>query len=321
MRRNQIIFGTALFLVLAAFGGVYQFYFKEKLSQYNKDRLFRQELESAAESLSSFFSGTSPDTVISLWRNQVQPWADTLDRRASFFDDGDWYEHETPPEQGRILRVWYGETLNKMVEELYTNIYEKAPGIYAFPEDILRALEVSTENDLAQEQEITPAIINAELAKLSFASSLIDLLLDEKMLALYDIKVWPKRQDGSHKQQLTLQTVGLEMDMYMRHLVHFLEVLRRQRRYFTVDAIHVSNAVIAEQNDPPLNVRLLLTQATYAGSTNNAAAAAGGAGSARSLFDITTPRTAPPPPPPKEEPTLLQKMWKLFKRYVLFTNK
>jgi len=32
MRRNQIIFGTVLLLVLSAFGGVYQFYFKEKLA-------------------------------------------------------------------------------------------------------------------------------------------------------------------------------------------------------------------------------------------------------------------------------------------------
>ncbi|MFM1918465.1 MAG: hypothetical protein RLZZ303_99 [Candidatus Hydrogenedentota bacterium] len=320
MRRNQIIFGSVLVLVLAAFGGVYQFYFKEKLAQYNRDKQFRKDLETSAEELSTFFSGVKPDTVISRWRNQVQPWADALNDRAEFFNDGQWFDHEEPPAQGRILRLWYGEEQTRMLDELYKSIYEKAPGLYAFPEDILRSLEIKTENELAQEREITPQILKRELAKLSFADSLINLLLDEKILALRDIKLWPRRQDNNHKKQLVLLTVGFEVDMYMRHLVHFLEVLRRQRRYFHIDAIHVSNRRIAEQFDPPLNVRVIMTQARFSG-TGADGGQAGGAGSARSMFEITTPRTAPPPPPPAAEPTMLQKAWKLFKRYVLFTNK
>ena len=324
MRRNQIIFGSVLVLVLASFGGVYQFYFKEKLDQYAKDRQFRMDLETQASDLATFFSGTDPETVLSMWRNQVQPWAETLDSRAQYFDDGKWLDHETPPEAGRILPVWYGEQVDKMLADLYQKVYEKAPNISPFPENILTTLEIKSESDLSTEKDMTPermrSQINQNLAKLAFASNLIDLLLDEKVIGINEITVWPRRQDRNHKGQLTLRTAGLDMYMYMRHVVHFLEYLRRQKRYFHVDAIHLSNPYIAEQAEPYMRVKLLLTQAVYTGESQ---ADQAGAGSAKSLFNMTAPRAGAKPPLPiakPEELTGFGKAWKWFKRNILYMN-
>lgn len=320
MRRNQIIFGSILVLVLASFGAVYQFYFKEKLAQYNKDAQFRKDLQAAAEDLSTFFSGTSPETVITLWSNEVQPWAESLQQRAGYFNTGDWFKHETPPESGRILRVWYGEQLEKQLNQLYQDIAEKAPNLDAFPEDILKALELKTENDMAQEKEVTVQLVNQQLGKLAFATRLLNLLFDEKVMGINDINMWPSRKDKNHRDQLVLQTVGLDINIYMRHLVHLLEVLRRQNRFFQVDAIHVMNPYIANPVDPELRVKLLLTQGDFSGNLDNAAAA-GGAGTAKNLFGMTTPKSSNRPPvPPKEEPGFFGTLWKYFKRYVLYQN-
>jgi hypothetical protein len=317
MRRNQIIFAVVLLLVLASFGGVYQFYFAEKLAQYQKDLQFRKDLEAAAKDISDFFSGTDPETVISRWRNEVQPWAETLQQRAAYFDDAKWYEHELPPETGRIPRVWYGEQLDKMQQQLYNDIAEKAPNIYPFPENIFSALDVKTEADMAQEKEVTNALMNQQLGRLAFGMRFINLLLDEKILGLHDISVWPRRQDPKHKGQLALQTVGVDVDIYMRHLIHLLEVLRRQNRYFHVDAIHVTNSNIASQGDPVMRVRMLITQAKFIGKLD----APGTAGSAKSLYDMTTPKAAPKPPPAKPaEPTGFGKLWRWFKRNILYMN-
>lgn len=316
MKRNQIIFGTILLLVLSSFGGVYQFYFKEKLAQYAKDAAFRKELETAASDLATFFSGTAPEVVISRWRNDVQPWAEVLEQRAKYFDNGGWYKHETPPETGRILRVWYGEEVERMQQELYRKVNEKAPNIYPFPDDILRTLEVRTESEMSKEVDVTPKLVNDELAKLAFATNLIDFLLDEKVVGINELAVWPKRQDRNHKGQLILQTVGLDVNLYMRHVVHLLENLRRQRRYFNVDAIHLSNAYIADQAEPVMRVKLLITQGEFSGSLQ---AQEGAGGSAKSLFDMTQARATnkPPAAAAEPEPGFFGKIWRFIKRDLL----
>jgi len=298
MRRNQIIFGTILLLVLGSFGGVYQFYFKDKLAQYAKDAAFRKELEGVAADLATFFSATKPQTVIQLWRNEVQPWVEALEQRAKYFDNGGWYKHETPPEAGRILRVWYGEELDRMMDTLYQKVNEKAPNIYPFPEDILKTLEVRSETDMAKEVDVTPKLINQELAKVAFATNLIDFLLDEKVTGINEMVVWPKRQDRNHKGQLTLQTVGLDVNLYMRHVVHLLENLRRQRRYFNVDAIHLSNPYVNDQAEPIMRLKLLITQGEFSGNLQNQ----DGAGSAKSLFGMTQARAANKPAALAPEP-------------------
>lgn len=320
MRRNQIIFGSILLLVLASFGAVYQFYFREKLEQYNKDRKFREDLEAAAQDISSFFSGTAPETVITRWRNEVQPWAEALQDRASFFDIAGWYEHENPPEQGRILSVWFGEELRKMEDKLYQDIAEKAPNIYPFPENILNSLDVKRQNDEArQAQEITIPFANEQLARLAFGTRFLDLLLEEKILGLNEIAVWPRRQDKNHKGQIVLQTAAADVNIYMRHLVHLLEVLRRQKRYFHVDAIKVSNPIIATesaQQEPYVRAQLLITQGVFSGTAD-----AGAAGSAKSLFEMSTAKTAVKPPVvPVEEPGFMGTAWKWFKRNILYMN-
>ncbi len=324
MRRNQIIFGSVLVLVLASFGGVYQFYFKERLDQYAKDRQFRIDLETQASELATFFSGTDPETVISMWRNQVQPWAEALESRAQYFDDGKWLEHETLPETGRILPVWYGEQVDKMLADLYQKVYEKAPNISPFPDNLLTALEIKSESDLTNDKDLTPELmrvqINQNLSKLAFASNLIDLLLDEKVAGINELTVWPRRKDRNHKDQLMLRTVGIDMYMYMRHTVHFLEYLRRQKRYFHVDAIKLSNPYIAEQAEPYMQVRLLLTQAVFVGE---AQADQAGGGDAKNLFNMTAPRAGNKPPTPiakPEELTGFGKAWKWFKRNILYIN-
>lgn len=317
MRRNQIIFGTVLLLVLSAFGGVYQFYFKEKLAQYARDAAFRKELEGAAADISTFFSGTDPEVVISRWRNEVQPWAELLEQRAKYFEDGGWYKHETPPETGRILRVWYGEEIERMQTELYAKINEKAPNIYPFPTDFLKTIEVRTDAEMSKEVDVTPKMVNQELAKFAFATNVIDFLLDEKVVGINDFVIWPKRQDRNHKGQLTLQTVGIDMQLYMRHVVHLLENLRRQRRYFHVDAIYLRNPYITLQDEPIMQVKLLITQASFSGSLQAQGAAVGG--DAKQLFGMTQNLAAnkPAAAPPEPEPGFFGKIWRFIKRDLL----
>jgi len=204
LKRNQIIFIVSLLLVLGAFGAVYQFYFKEKLETYNADRRFREQLEQAAKNLSGAFSGYRPDELIRLWRGQVQPWREALEDRSEFYNFGDWYEYDAPPEEGRILKVWYDEELDTKLDELYQNIYEKAPYARLPETTLLENFNVLDAQELDNQNRIDRNLIGEQLARFNFGYNMMDLLLDARISDVMEWNTWPRRTDPAHKNQLAL---------------------------------------------------------------------------------------------------------------------
>lgn len=318
LKRNQIIFGLVLLAVLAAFGGVYQFYFKEKLDTYAKDKRDRMQIEAAAKELSSAFYGFRPEALIALWRAEVQPWADALRDRSTFFNFGDWYDHPVPPEEGRILKVWYGEELGKMMQELERSIREKGPYVNTPPLDDLRIkFDVATVEELDQQRVINQDIVIEHLARMNFGIDLINMLLDAKVAGITDLSVWPRRKDKAHKDQLALQTVGLDVYFQMRELTLFFERLRMDNsRYWNVDAIKFYNPNLMSPDKPYVQVRLILTQANFIGVVD----LEGEGGTAAGLFNMNQQPSARQSKNtlPAEPPSALMEWWNWFRRDILY---
>lgn len=335
MTKGRIIYAVTLLAVLSAFGAVYQFYLKEKLEAYHQDELLKKALEDTYSSLAQTFSNTSPEKLVQIWKFQSQPWNDALEERSKYFTAGDWFDHESPPKEGVILKVWYEETSNKMIWKLYEKVGEKMAGRYdLFPGDIRGTLGVPSISDWAG-QNVTEDIVNAALGRLSYGIKVCDMLLAAKASSIRDIVIWPERVDREgYSDLLRLQTLGLSFTMTSKDLVNFLEEnLRLADRYFNVDALRISYDYIAYPNEPHLNVEMLLTQAMF--NPRSAAPPGGGAPVAapgmppmgpqelwaRQNMQGMRPRSrrygdeGPPP-----EPGFFGKAWKLFKRYVLYSN-
>ncbi|MBI1317456.1 MAG: hypothetical protein GC168_00720 [Candidatus Hydrogenedens sp.] len=319
LKRNQIIFAVVLLSVLGAFGGVYQFYFKEKLDTYAKEKRFRIALDAAARELADAFHGYRPEQLIALWRAEVQPWADALRDRSTFFNFGDWYEHPVPPEEGRILKVWYGEELNKMLLDLEQTMREKGPYVNAPLLDDLRAkFDVSTVEELDQQRVINRDIVIDQLAKMNFGSQLVEMLLDAKVAGINDVSVWPRRKDKAHKDQLVLQTFGVDCYFQMRELALFFERLRMDNnRYWNVDAIKFYNQNLVTPQEPYVLVKMIITQANFVGAVD----VEGGGGNAQQLFNMNNmpaPRQSRRSDVVPEEKSALMEWWTWFRRNVLY---
>lgn len=334
MTKERIIYAAVLLAAIASFGGVYQFYFKGKLSEYARDEAYKQMLQQTFDELEQTFAGVKPEVFVSEWSRRVQPWRDAVRQRSTFFTFGDWYDHESPPKDV-LLTPWYDSESTRMLERLYTKVRE-TPGLQVFPPDIRVPLNIPTLDQITG-KSITEQDVNIALADLSFGISFCRMLLDAKAKAIYDIRLWPKRTERATERLLRLQTVGVSMAMETRDLIQFIEnQLRLADRFYTIDAIRIDYPYISQPYEPVVQVEMLITMARYIGRADAPAggagtpgtttlASAGGEGSSPDvdamIADLNRRRAARGDVAQKAaEPTMLQRAWKLFKRYVLYTN-
>jgi hypothetical protein len=318
LTRGQILYTLTLAAVLGAFGAVYQFYFKEKLAQYAADERFLTTLETTFIDLEKAFSGIKPERLISAWRAEQQPWADSVQARTSYFSFGDWLQVEGEPQQGEMWKFWYDKTVNAKVWELYQKVAERMGTYNNFPPDIRGDLGLKTLDDW-KTGDVTRDDVMRELRRLQFGIKLSQLLLDSKASSVQALRMWPIREEKRFGKILRFQTAGITFTMTPKDFVELMEKLRLEDRYFSVDSLRVVNTCIACQTEPHYTIDMLLSQARYVEGAQAPAAAATAkeqfiGGSAATM----SPRRQREPPPP--EPGPIGKAWKWFKRTVLVMN-
>lgn len=325
--KAQIVGVIILAAIAGAFYATWHFYFKELFAGYKQDNALKDSLETTLKQMDDNFGGYKPELLIDEWQGMVQPWRSAREDRAKYFNFGGWYDIEATQDEDRILKFWYTEESNAMLMELYKQIYEKMGGYDRFPNDLRAMLHVPKEEDWAG-QNVTQEQIDLALRTLKFGINLSELLLKANISSLSEISLWPRRFPEVYQEMLGLQTVGLRFTMTARDLVRFLESLRQETRYFTVDAIRVTYPYISYSGEPQLNVRLLLTQANYRAPKEAGAGPAGAAGAAPGA--AFGPGGGPMVIPPREidpdrmgaqeEPGPVGRFWKWFKRNILYMN-
>lgn len=325
MSKGQIVYVAVLAAVLAAFGAVYQFYFKLKLEEYAADERWLASLEATFSQLENTFSGYKPDTLITAWRSEQQPWADAVDSRVGYFNFGNWLDVEGRPGEGEMWKFWYEKQVNNRLWELYQKVGQTMGGYAFFPQDIRDNVGVKSIEDW-QSGDVTERDVMAELQLLEIGVKACELLLDNRASSVRDLHIWPVRVDQRFGNNLRFRTIGLSFTMAPRDFVAFLENLRLADRYFHVDALRIVNTCIACQTEPHYTVEMLLSQARYfppdQGDGPAGIVMAGGApaGGAQAMFNTMEGGRANRRAEPEPEPGIFGKMWKWFKYYVLVTN-
>jgi hypothetical protein len=331
MTKSRIISALVLFAVLGAFGAVYQFYLKEQLESYARDQELQRQLESTYADLQNFFHGYQPEIVTAAWSAQRQPWHNALLDRARYFHDGGWYEHEEPPQNVPVMRLWYGDKTNEMISEAFESISQRMQ-YGTFPMDFHGMFGVPHAQQWAG---ITPSRdrVNRALGRLSFGISALELLAEAQAARISYIVIWPPDTRARHNEMLVSRTLGLDFHMTTANLVDFLEKLRLEGRHFSVEAMRVEWPHILANTEPQLRVQMLLTQSVFREEQLMAAATAPGADTddgevvmaaqqpqtARQAFQfegLDTGTTWQPPP----EPNFVQRGWQWIKRNYFYMN-
>ena len=264
LRREHVIAILAVGLVLAGVGSAYQFYYKQRLAQYAENLETLNSLEAALVDLETKFEGKDPEGLITHWRNQVQPLAEKVVQRAQFFNTGDALQIDPIPE-GKLLRFYYADEFVKMLNELRQDAVSRTP-YCPYPD--------ASTFGAARPEELEGRTVTEEQVKqwlrlIKFGSATVRMLMDAKALSIYDVQVWPRRDEG----MLSMRTVGLSFVMRYADLVAFIDKLQLENRYFNINAIGLQNRYLRWPTEPPVEVQMLLTQADYNAAAGTQAAA------------------------------------------------
>lgn len=322
MSRERIIYSGVLVLILAAFGAVYQFYFKEKLEQYRENIVYRDQLKGVLEQLQNTFGRVKPDVLASRWREEVQPWRDAVLERSRYFGFGDWREHPKYDEDtGTILRFWYDETSNEMILNLYQEVGQKMGQYNLVPQDLRYEFGVASLSDWEQ-ANITEEDAYRNLAQLNFGMNVIRMFMDAEASYIQRISLWPPSQMDRYGTQLNFRPVGVHFSMTTENLVKFLDDLRTRERYFNVSALRITYPYICYPQEPMLDVQMVLSQAIF-NELDFEKAASSATGSAEDAFrssGMIGRSSRGSAPVEEEKESIPAYLWRMFKRYVLYMN-
>ncbi len=269
--KARLVILLILLSVAGVMFGAYKFYFQEKLAGYSRDQKFHDMLSTALKDLNNTFHGTRPEVVTEAWSAQVNPWNDALTQRTGYFSFGNWLEHEAYPKgDAPMIRFWYEDKLGKDFNKFYQDMMKKVPDLRGFPsaDQLIGAFNVTMPADWSG-VNVTEEMVSKELEKLSFGFAASNLILDAKPTAVYDVRPWPERVSDESKKLLKVRKIGLRFQIKTKELVGFLEKMRTDKRYFTVEAMRITYPYISNPAEPELFVELLVSQAAYAKPSGN----------------------------------------------------
>jgi hypothetical protein len=332
MNKERLIYMGALAAVFIGVFCVHHFYFAAKLERYAQHKKLLDSLQVSEVKLKAEFGPKDPDDVIRDFNGKEQVWKDAIASRVPFFSDAEWRDHEPPPEDVFILQFWYGTESRKVVSALW----EKAQQEYGaqvlqrmpegFPNSVQAMLGVAY-SESWQGRNITAEMVNAQLERLHFGVSAFELLMDNKALQISRVAVEDIGGAGFIAKGVDYTRLGLSFMMEMKDLVKFLEKMRLEESFFSVQGMRISHPYILARYEPQLQVDMYLLRAKAA--EDFSADGGGGGGSAAEGYGtsfgavplIRNGTSDSGNSRVKESPGAAGKAWKWFKRNVLFTNK
>jgi len=252
LSREHIATILAFVVILILLGVAYALFYVPQIKEYQTHLSELEDLKAALKNLETQFDQTNPEALIAATKNSVQPLVEELQRRAAFFTYGDSFEIEAIPTD-KILRFYYEEKYAEMMSRLDQEIYSRSP-YFRYP----KKFDVPEPSALAgtalQEKDVI-----RHFTQIRLTGELIKMFADAKALELRDYEISPPYKKGL----LEMRTIGCSMVIGLDDLVKFIDKLRLSDRYFSIDAISIRNQYLAYPYEPPVEVQLLLTQASF----------------------------------------------------------
>jgi len=254
--KEYIMALSALIAVLGAVGGGYQFYYRERLDEYQKNIADEERFAKVLTALGTGFDYCLPEDLIKAVNGEVNPMVEELHRRASFYQAVDLREIQPIPE-GKMLGFYYREEFARLFTEFRQQTLASYPTCY-YPDTTFGA----PRPDEFTGMEISKAEVETALRKITFGLAMMRLLMQSKAAYIADVQIWPPRL--AEQRLLTEYVVGLSFAMMPKDLVAFLDKLRigevlGQQRYANVNAFSIQNKYLRWPMEPPVEVQMLVT--------------------------------------------------------------
>jgi hypothetical protein len=271
MKRQYILPIVVLVVFMGVIGGTYQFFFKERLAQFQLHNEYLVKLKDKHQKLQTTFMGADgrpvkPQVIIERKQSALDPWQEAISQRASYYKIP---LDITPVPPDKTPRFFYRDEWPKQITTLQRYLMERNLPLINVTFD-------TPDPKTLEGKDVTKQNVESWMVRFAFGKSLLELLVGTggatEIRALY---VWPAIKESD---LLKKQVVGVQMTMPMSKFIDFMDEMYMKDRYFNVEAFRLSNRTLRTTYDPPVTVDLLFTQAAYIDNTAAVVAAAAGTG-------------------------------------------
>ena len=250
-KKEYIVVGLILLLVVGSVGAVFQFYVAPQLAQYQRDEQLRDALRGKTGQMSATFNNIKPALVVDAWEKVVPAWETALEQRRPLFEEFDTHV-EVPEEQVDMLQFWYEKEFRQRILALQQYVTENQAWFKLTSFGAKAPSELKT-------GAVTTDQVEEWLRQLNMGSEIVRMLVDAKAFWITEVHVWPEVV----KQELLVnQTTGVEFYMTLPNLVEFMQDLYNDDRYFEINGFKITNTELRRYTDPPIKVQMVLTMAT-----------------------------------------------------------
>lgn len=267
MVRYYLTGGLIFLLVVGGAVGLYFFYFRALLAEYDRQEEYLDALVKRYEDVSRTFSGTQANVIVEEYQKNIEPWEMAVKDRLDLFEATDEVEPEELPGEGEeLLKFFYGDRYNEIINELTTDLATRGVMMYAD-----RTFGVPTPDTIVA---TTPDQVKLRLNTLKTGVMMTRRLMDAGARRIDQVVLWPTK---SEDLAFTVDTYGLAFAMTLDDLVTFMESLNNGENFYRIDGFKITNENLMAGSNALLDVSLLLSHVSNVKLPEPGAAPAPGA--------------------------------------------
>ncbi|MBX7255433.1 MAG: hypothetical protein K1Y02_03640 [Candidatus Hydrogenedentes bacterium] len=255
LRKEYIITLVALLLFGGGGYAVWKFYFSAQLDKYREDVKYLDGLKAKLDELQKRFGNQKPEDILTQYAELVQPWSEALDQRGKFYSADAYVKVDTPPEKV-VLREYYAEQYQKIVQEVSTLAYNKGvqmPGVdLSFGQNRPDELRGRAVNNME---------VMIWIAGLQLGAGFTKELINHNPAYIEAVDMWDPRPN---LEILNARTFGVAMWIRMKDLLELYKDLNENKSmYYCVTGMKITNGQLRSAVDPYLRVEMLVDIAAY----------------------------------------------------------
>lgn len=255
LRKEYIVALVALLVFGGGGYAVWKFYFSAQLEQYRADVKNLETLKAKLEELQKRFGNQKPEDILTQYTQLVQPWSEALDERAKFYSFQSFVKVETPP-ANTVMRQFYAEQYQKIVQELTTLAYNKGVNMAG----VDTSFGQSRPDDL-RGRTVTNTEVTYWLSNMQLASGVVKELINHNAAYIETVDMWAPRPNA---EVLTAQAFGAVIWIRMKDLLELYKDLNENKSmYYNVLGMRVTNGSLRSYVDPYLRVEMVIDVAAF----------------------------------------------------------
>lgn len=262
MKMHYLLFFLALVLGIIAVVCTYLFGILPRHEHYQTLLAEEQQLRDRIGELEEKFSRTRPSAVVAEWRDKVQPWAQAVSSRLSYFDtlaDDERLDVVVPEEEKELPKFWYQRERERRMKALSDETFNAQ---LVMNSSIMSGHEPPAPKGAGWNPDA--AEVEEWLENYERAASFVREMIEANAREINTLAIWPSEVImPAPEGTVHLERVGYEIVISMEDFASYLGRLHASDTYASISGMSLMKAGPLSEPDAPVRAAFVLERTRF----------------------------------------------------------